>query len=202
MGQERWFCNKECWSCIQVEVIANIYIGDQDYPLFPVHSFWDHLFITVMTRYPCDAYLFINVKYSYSLKIFKTNTTGRKNVVYLKSNDRSLRQYVMNTCYHGRQNDTIYQISKFSIGMKLSTTAYACHVQKPTFQAHDPTIYIYIKKKKSQEFWPMFNPSTWKQESGGSLRSAGRTELLLGQPGWHRWTLSSKTTKQKIKTVG
>jgi hypothetical protein len=47
-----------------------------------------------------------------------------------------------------------------------------------------------------------FNPSTWEAEAGGFLnsRTAWSTELVPGQPGLHRETLSRKTkTKQNNK---
>jgi hypothetical protein len=44
-----------------------------------------------------------------------------------------------------------------------------------------------------------FNPSTWEAEAGGflSLRPAWSTELVPGQPGLHRETLSRKNKKEK-----
>jgi hypothetical protein len=46
-----------------------------------------------------------------------------------------------------------------------------------------------------------FNPSTWEAEAGGFLssRPAWSTELVPGQPGLHRETLSQKKKKKKRK---
>jgi hypothetical protein len=46
-----------------------------------------------------------------------------------------------------------------------------------------------------------FNPSTWEAEAGGFLssRPAWSTELVPGQPGIHRKTLSQKKKKKKKK---
>jgi hypothetical protein len=46
-----------------------------------------------------------------------------------------------------------------------------------------------------------FNSSTWEAEAGGflSLRPAWSTELVPGQPGLHRETLSRKTKQNKTK---
>jgi hypothetical protein len=46
-----------------------------------------------------------------------------------------------------------------------------------------------------------FNPSTWEAEAGGFLssRSAWSTELVPGQPGLYRETLSRKTHQNKTK---
>ena len=43
-----------------------------------------------------------------------------------------------------------------------------------------------------------FNPSTWEAEAGAFLssRPAWSTELVPGQPGQHRETLSQNKTKQ------
>jgi hypothetical protein len=51
-----------------------------------------------------------------------------------------------------------------------------------------------------------FNPGTWEAEAGGFLNSrpAWSTELVPGQSGLHRETLSRKTktkTKQNKKTL-
>jgi hypothetical protein len=46
-----------------------------------------------------------------------------------------------------------------------------------------------------------FNPSTWKAEAGGFLRSAWSTEWVPAQPGLHRETLSWKTKNKQTTTT-
>jgi hypothetical protein len=59
------------------------------------------------------------------------------------------------------------------------------------------------REERGEASWVLvahaFNPSTWEAEAGGflSLRPAWSTELVPGQPGLHRETLSRKTIKKQ-----
>lgn len=57
-----------------------------------------------------------------------------------------------NICYLEKQNILLVKLKIWKCWRKISTTAYAWLVQKPTFQNHQP-IYK-TKRRKSQAGWP------------------------------------------------
>jgi hypothetical protein len=67
---------------------------------------------------------------------------------------------------------------------------------KTTIQKEALGWFPYSLREKEQGSWAVvahaFNPSTWEAEAGGFLssRPAWSTELVPGQPGLHRETLS------------
>ena len=103
----------------------------QNYSLLQVQEFQGCLLTIVRTKHT-EVHM-----HSQSFKKFKLQTTCRKSVSLLQSNDSegSGSINVMNTCHPGNQNNTLWQISLLKMCVKHKIITYAYHVQKHPFQA-------------------------------------------------------------------